>query len=162
MLLLVVIDPPTPAVGTPDVPITPPEPSTGIIVADGYQEPSVPRWRDRPMSGPTFAYEYVTGAELPTLHIPWSDFEDSAIDFSNGYAFTLFVGHIGELAIFAKTAGISGSVGAIDIAWSPTAGQDLNLLEPGRYNCMLRARRTSDSADRKRLGEITILAGILE
>lgn len=161
MLLLVPIhlDPDDTSPVTP-VPIIPDSPS-GILAGAVYREPSVAPYSEGTLSGPTFTYEYVTGAELPTLRIPWADRDDFAIDFSTGYQFTLFIGHLGETAAVLKTAGIVGGVGYVDIGWDPTPGVDLNTLDPGRYDAQLRARRVVDSADRIRIGAIVIINGIL-
>lgn len=113
------------------------------------------------MSGATFAFEYVRGAELPALRLPWADRDGFDIDFSSGWTFGLLIGHLGSLALVSKSSGISGGVGYIDIAWSADPGFDLNTLPVGRYEAQITARRTGDNSDRVRLGEITILTGIL-
>lgn len=114
------------------------------------------------MTESTFSYPYMQGAELPALRVPWADGDGFAIDFSSGWTFVMAVGLIGGTAKFTKSSGISGGLGFIDVAWSPNIATDLNTLTPGRYDAQLRAHRTSDSADRIRLGEIIISAGIAE
>lgn len=160
MHALVVVD--VPADDTPPPVITPPDPSTGIIVLDPYSEPAIaPWWEGSPMSGPTFSMEYIRGAELPAMRIPWAEETGIAIDFTTGWTFSLLIGHIGKTADVAKVAGITGGLGHIDVAWSTDFATDLNALALGTYDAQLSARRTSDTADRIRMGELIILPGIL-
>lgn len=108
------------------------------------------------MSGPTFCYEYLTGAELPALRIPWADRDGFDVDFTVGWLFTVTIGSLGSVPLIAKTSGIVGGVGYIDISWSADVGTDLDLLPVGRYDMQINARRASDMRDRRRLGELVI------
>lgn len=154
MLLLDVIPDPTEPVVTP-----PPDAPTAVIEAGPFSEPAVAPWSDGEMTT-SFSYSYVQGAELPALRLLWADGDKVPIDFTTGFTFQFLVGPIGDTAIFVKSTGILGAVGHIDVIWSPEPGEDLNLLPVGRHAAEIRARRTSDAADRIRQGEIIIEPGI--
>lgn len=102
---------------------------------------------------------YYAHDERPSAELWWRDDDNSLVDLSSGYTFSLKIGNPGSSAVLTKTTGITGAAGSgsepdgtpnVVIAWS--AG-DLDLT-PGIYALQLKA--TNSSLDRTLAGSITI------
>jgi hypothetical protein len=103
---------------------------------------------------------YHKTAERPALEMWLLDDDESLIDLSTGYTFSLKIGNKGSTALLTKTTGIVGAAGAgaeptgtpnVAVSW---AAGELNLTA-GRYVWQLTA--TSSALDRVFEGTFEIL-----
>lgn len=105
--------------------------------------------------------EYIEGADLPDMAITWYDNNDSLIDFSSGYSFTLKIGKPGVTALVTKTTGIGGFATApnVVVGWSTT--DELNSLSADVYSALLVATRTADGKERLMMFEFVVVRTVL-
>ena len=84
-------------------------------------------------------------AERPSLGIWWRDSAKNLIDFSTGYTFVFSIGAPGSAAVFTKSTGITGAVGAgTDPTGTPNVviaftAAELDGLTKGTKTCQITA-----------------------
>ena len=100
----------------------------------------------------TGVVRYYVTADRPALELWLIDDDETLVDLSSGYTFTLKVGSPGSTGLLSKTSGITGAAGAgIEPTGTPncvvtwTAGE-IATLPIGRYTATLTA--TTNGLDR--------------
>lgn len=98
-------------------------------------------------------FPYRADQELPAIPVAWYDGDNTLIDFSTGWTFTvkLALQETPTTVVLSKTTGITGAATSpnVTIDWSTSDFTGLTAAAGGTtYVWHLVARRTSDSKDR--------------